>query len=142
MTTDNISHEGIITSIDKENIEIQILSKSACGACHIKSACMMSEMKEKVIIVPNETDGSFSVGDKVNVTTSISQGNKAVLFAYFIPIVTVIWMIFILNSIGFSQGLNALISLGCLIPYYILLFMFRSKFREKIKFSISKIVEN
>ena len=81
-----ISHEGIVTKIDNENIEVKILSQSACVSCNIKSACNMSEMQEKIITIPAPKDKNLSIGDNVKISMRIGQANKAVVFAYIIQI--------------------------------------------------------
>ena len=46
---ERVSHDGIIIGINDDEVEVKILSKSACASCNIKGACNMSEMKEKII---------------------------------------------------------------------------------------------
>ena len=131
-----ISHEGIVTKIDNENIEVKILSQSACAACNIKGACNMSEMKEKIIIIPAPKDKNLSIGQEVKISMGLGQANRAVIFAYVIPVVILISMIFILNSLKIEEGINALISIGSLIPYYLILFLFKDKIKRKFEYEI------
>ena len=131
-----ISHEGIVTKIDGENIEIKILSKSSCVSCNIKGACNMSEMQEKIISIPAPKDKNLSIGQEVKISMGLGQANKAVIFAYVIPVVILISMIFILNNLKIDEGINALISIGTLIPYYFILFLFRNKIKRKFEYEI------
>ena len=131
-----ISHEGIVTKIDNENIEVKILSKSSCAACNIKSACNMSEMQEKIITIPAPKDKNLSIGDNVKISMRIGQANKAVVFAYIIPLIILVSMIFILNALKLEEGINALISIGSLIPYYLILYLFRNKIKRKFEYEI------
>ena len=131
-----ISHEGIITGIDDNNVQIKILSKSACASCNIKGACNMSEMKEKIISVPRPEDKNLSVGQEVKISMGLGQANRAVIFAYVIPVIILVGMIFILNALKFDEGINALISIGSLIPYYLILFLFKDKFKQKFEYEI------
>ena len=94
-----ISHEGIITGIDDNNVQIKILSQSACASCNIKGACNMSEMKEKIISIPIPKDKNLSIGQEVKISMRLSQANRAVIFAYVIPVIILISMIFILSAI-------------------------------------------
>ena len=91
-----ISHEGIITAIDDNNVEVKILSKSACASCNIKGACNMSEMKEKIININTPKANDFQIGQNVMVSMGLGQANKAVVFAYVIPTIILFSMIFIL----------------------------------------------
>lgn len=131
-----ISHEGIITGIDDNNVQIKILSKSACASCNIKGACNMSEMKEKIISVPRPEDKNFSVGQEVKISMGLGQANRAVIFAYVIPVIILVGMIFILNALKFDEGINALISIGSLVPYYLVLYLFRNKLKRKFEYEI------
>ena len=131
-----ISHEGIITKIDDNNVEVKILSKSACASCNIKGACNMSEMKEKVIVIPRPKDKDLSMGQEVTVSMGLGQANKAVIFAYVIPTIILFSMMFILNHFKIEEGVNALISIGSLIPYYLILFLFKDKIKRKFEYEI------
>ena len=76
---ETISHEGIVTKITDDELEIKILAQSACAACHAKSACGMGEQAEKILIVPRPKDKDFTLNQKVNVKMAIGQGNKEAL---------------------------------------------------------------
>ena len=131
-----VSHEGIVTEIDNNNIQIKILSKSACASCNIKTACNMSEMQEKIITIAAPKDKELSVGQEVKVSIALGQANKAVIFAYVIPSIILISMIFILNGFKIDEGINALISIGSLIPYYLILFIFKDKIKRNFEYEI------
>lgn len=131
-----VSHEGIVTEIDNNNIQIKILSKSACASCNIKTACNMSEMQEKIITIAAPKDKELTVGQEVRVSIALGQANKAVIFAYVIPSIILISMIFILNGFKIDEGINALISIGSLIPYYLILFLFKDKIKRNFEYEI------
>ena len=79
---ETISHEGIVTKITDDELEIKILAQSACAACHAKSACGMGEQAEKILTVPRPKGRDFALNQKVNVRMAIGQGNKAAVLAY------------------------------------------------------------
>ena len=79
--TETISHEGIVTKITDDELEIKILAQSACAACHAKSACGMGEQAEKILTVPRPKGKEFTLNQKVNVKMAIGQGNKAAVLA-------------------------------------------------------------
>ena len=82
MKTNDISHEGTIISIEKENLRVRIIQNSACASCKIAGHCQTAESKEKIIEVTTPDYADFSVGDKVNVTESVGVGAKARLRIY------------------------------------------------------------
>ena len=131
-----VSHEGIVTNIKGDDVEVKILSKSACASCNIKTACNMSEMQEKIITISAPKDKKLSIGQEVKVCMALRQANRAVIFAYAIPSIILISMIFILNYLKIDEGINALISIGSLVPYYIILYLFKKKIKSKFKYEI------
>lgn len=131
-----ISHEGIVTTIDNDNVEVKILSKSACASCNIKTACNMSEMQEKIISIPAPKDKKLSIGQDVVISIKLGQANRAVIFAYVIPVIILISMIFILSVLKIDEGVNALISIGTLVPYYFILYLLKDRIKRKFEYEI------
>ena len=138
MTNENntISHEGIVTKITDDELEIKILAQSACAACHAKSACGMGEQAEKIITVPRPKGQDFTLNQKVNVKMAIGQGNKAAVLAYLIPILLLLAVLFVCLGLGLNEGLSALIAIVALIPYYIILYLRRDKLKNKFLYII------
>ena len=133
---ETISHEGIVTKITDDELEIKILAQSACAACHAKSACGMGEQAEKILIVPRPKDKDFTLSQKVNVSMAISQGNKAAVLAYLIPIILLLAVLFACLGLGMNEGLAALISIAALIPYYIILYTKRDSLKKRFEYTI------
>lgn len=136
-TNETISHEGIVTKITDDELEIKILAQSACAACHAKSACGMGEQAEKILTVPRPNNRDFTLMQKVNVTMAIGQGNKAAVLAYLVPIILLLAVLFICLGLGLNEGLSALISIVALIPYYIVLYLRRDKLKKKFEYLIT-----
>ncbi len=134
---ETISHEGIVTKITDDELEIKILAQSACAACHAKSACGMGEQAEKTLIVPRPKDRDFALMQKVNVTMAIGQGNMAAVLAYLVPIILLLAVLFICLGLGLGEGISALISIVALIPYYIVLYLCRDKLKKKFEYIIT-----
>ena len=136
MSNETISHEGIITEIGDDELKIKILSKSACAACHAKSACTMSDMAEKILTVPKPQNRDFQLMQRVNVSMKVSQGNKAAILGYLLPFALMIAVLFTLIGCGLGEGLSALCSLAALIPYYIILYLRRDKLKKQFDYEI------
>lgn len=136
MSEETIYHEGVITKIDDEILEIKIVAQSACAACHAKSACTMSDQQEKILTVPRPEGQEFHLFQKVKVVMAVNQGNKAAILAYLIPILVLLGALFICLGVGLSEGLSALISIGALIPYYTALYIQRDKLKKKFEYRI------
>ena len=133
---ETISHEGIVTKITDDELEIKILAQSACAACHAKSACSMGEQAEKFLTVPRPNGRDFALNQKVNVIMAVGQGNKAAVLAYLIPIVLLLAVLFVCLGLGINEGLSALISIVALVPYYIVLYLKRDKLKNQFLYII------
>lgn len=136
MSEETVSHEGVITKIDGDTLEIKIIAQSACAACHAKSACTMSDQAEKVLTVPKPEDQEFQLFQKVKVVMAVGQGNKAAILAYLVPIILLLAALFICLGIGLSEGLAALIGIAVLIPYYFILYLRRDQLKKKFDYRI------
>ena len=134
--TETISHEGIVTRITDDELEIKILAQSACAACHAKSACGMGEQAEKTLTVPRPQGKDFAINQKVNVKMAIGQGNKAAVLAYLIPILLLLAVLFLCLGLHVNEGLAALISIVALVPYYIVLYLRRDKLKQKFDYIV------
>lgn len=139
MDSETITHEGIITRVGKEEIEVKILSKSACAACHAKSACSMSDMAEKTLIIPHDGKQSFTLMQKVNIKMSVGQAGKAVVLAYVVPFCILIATLIVLLTLQIEDGLAAIISIATLIPYYIILYKCRNRIKKKFRYEVETL---
>lgn len=140
MKTNDISHEGTIISIEKENVRVRIIQNSACASCKIAGHCQTSESKEKIIEVTTPDYADFSVGDKVNVTESVGVGAKAVVFGFVLPLALMMATIISAITIFYtSEGVAALAGMASLLPYYSALYFLRGYMKNIMGFGIDKI---
>lgn len=133
---ERVSHPGVITKISGKDIEIEILSIGSCGSCNIKSACGMSEMKEKFITIPRPEGKEFIVGQPVKVSMTTRQGSKAAFYAYLIPVLLMIFTILILSLFELADWISAVAGIGVTAVYYAVLFLLRGKIREKFEYEV------
>jgi sigma-E factor negative regulatory protein RseC len=129
--------KGIIESVNDNRITVRIDRGSACGHCSAQGLCNLAESTERTIEVNNSTE-SYSVGEWVQVTMSRSMGNKAILLGYFIPFVLLISTLLILSAFGLPEWIAGLVSLLILVPYFIVIYIFRERLRRTFSFSIHK----
>lgn len=134
-TTDCIAKNGIVDHLDDQMIYVKILSVSACAACHARGMCTSNEISEKLIEVSREGAPEVKTGQEVRISMNTSTGNLAVVFGYVIPFVILILALLILANF-FSEGIAGLLSIALLAPYYFGLYLFRSRFQQKFRFTI------
>ena len=133
---DAIKHSGIIKKIDNNFYYVSIVAQSACAACSVKGACNISDINEEIVEVPKVNQTTHTVGDKVNVVMQKSLGTRAVMLGYFLPFLLVLLTLIVTLNIFKSQGLAGLISLGVLVPYYMLLYFNKDRLKKTFTFKI------
>lgn len=135
MAKNTIEHDGIVTQVAETFIIVTIQSQTVCAGCHAKGACGMSEMALKSITAekPNE---DVKIGDKVIVSASTQNAMLSVLLAYIVPSILIIAVLALLILAGTSEVLAATLSLTTTTVYFIVLYLLRNKFAQKIKFKV------
>lgn len=133
-----IDHVGTISDIKDEKITVSILNISACAGCHAKSACSMSDMKEKEIDIIDYSS-SFKLGEEVKIVYQESLGWLALFLAYVLPFILVLITLFIATAFT-NELISGLMALGILLPYYSLLYLFKDRLKKTFSFTIHKIV--
>lgn len=134
---ERITHEGIIDHIGNDSVFVRILSKSACSACHSKSMCSVSEMTEKLVEVRGSVT-EYKAGQEVNVILDQSLGTKAVVLGYLFPFIFMI-ITLLVGSSFLSELWAGLAAIAILLPYYLLLFIFKSKLSKTFSFHIEPL---
>lgn len=133
---DNITHDGIISSISKDVITVMIVSKASCASCQVKGACSASDIEEKIVEVKRNLNDRHEVGDKVTVMMDQSLGTLAVMFGYVFPFLVLLIGLILFTQTLSSEGLAGLLALLLLIPYYFVLYLTKNKMAKKFQFRI------
>ena len=134
--TDHIEHEGVVSKIDGEKVIVNLTNVSNCSSCHVQSMCSVSDVDKKEIEVINDRINPFKSGDKVEVSFSKTSGPKALFLGYILPFLFVLVTLLITFQITGNEAVSGLSSLAILIPYYLGLFMFRSKLKREFAFRL------
>ena len=138
MATGEVSHKGMIVAVGKDKVSVQIVSESACSACHAAGLCGAAESKKKIVDVPVYGDRSYSIGQEVEVCLARKMGLKAVLLSYVIPLVILLILVLSLSYIGFGELASGLVSIGGIAVYYLILYLCRNHLAEGYVFYIRK----
>ncbi len=104
-----------------------------------RGMCSVSDMEDKEILVP-DSGGGFRKGDLVEVMMKSSLGTKAVLIGYVYPFLILLTVLLILTGSGVTELKAGILSLGTLVPYYFVVYLFRDKLARTFSFSIRKSV--
>ena len=138
MAQETVSHTGKVLSADPQFIQVEIVSESACGACHAKGLCGVGEQKVKQITVPTPVAPFYEVGEEVFVDLKASMGHKAVWIAYALPLVVLLAVIGILLKAGAGELVAGLSGIGAVAVYYLCIWLLRDRLRDQYIFTIRK----
>jgi len=129
-----IEHPGTVSKVENNSVFVTISANSACSGCHARGACGLSGSEEKII----EVVGNYAVkqGDNVIVEMKLSMGYRALMLGYILPVILVIIVLIILAAAHISELSAGIMSISVLIPYYILLYIFRNKISKEFSFKI------
>ena len=132
-----IKHEGIIDHIEGDVAHVRIQSESACAACHAKGVCGAADQREKFLDIPVRGE-EYRDGERVEVQVARNLGFKAVGFGYFYPFLLVMGVLIGLSTAGMNEMQAGCWALASVVPYYLLLYLFRQQIGAGFSFSIKK----
>lgn len=135
-TTDTIKHIATVTGIDGNILHVKMLQGSACSSCHAAKMCQSSEVKEKEVDVVCDEISKYRVGQKVLLVGSIHQGLKATLWAYVLPILVLLVVMFTCYMARLSDTVSAVASLGAVAMYFLGIYFYRGRFQRQFSFSV------
>ena len=139
MTNNTIKHLGIVENIQGSHLSVRIVQTSACAACSVKGHCSSADSKDKIIDIIDTAAASYQVGENVMVVGETSMGMQAVALAFIIPFVLLIFTLFLFMALIENELYAALLSLAILIPYYFILWLNKTRLKQKFSFTIKPI---
>ncbi|MGM9741709.1 MAG: SoxR reducing system RseC family protein [Candidatus Cryptobacteroides sp.] len=133
-----ISHKGKVLGVNGNVVSVEIVSQSACSACHAAGLCSMSEAVSKVVEVKVAEPSTFSPGETVDVLLAPSMGLRAVLAAYVVPLLILVALCIGLSYTGLGELYAGLSGLGGVALYYLILYFSRGRFAGEYAFTVRK----
>ena len=131
-----IRHEGIVDSVEGQIVIVRITQSSACGGCQARNICRAAESKDKLVEVRCADAGGLMRGQTVTVAGAESLGLKAVIWAFGLPLILLLAALVVAMSITGNERMAAFAALGILIPYYVILFLLRDRFKKDFQFRV------
>lgn len=132
-----IVHSGKIIEINPDFTTVEIMVSSACSECHAKGLCGMSEMEEKVIMVPTDPYEPRKIGDIVQVKTKMTMGLKAVWISYVIPLAVLMILILSLSAVIENEFLRGGIAIAGVGLYYFVIWLMKDRLSDQFEFYIN-----
>ena len=133
---EKVSHRGRVVQVTPEFTTVEIISSSACSACHASGLCGISDHTKKAIEVPTRAWDRYEPGQEVDVVLKASMGHKAVWLAYVAPLLVLVAVLMALLYSGAGELAAGLGAIGGVVLYYLFLWLFRDRLRKEYVFSI------
>lgn len=138
MRADTVEHSGKIVEITPQFTTVEIVSESACSACHAKGLCSLGESKTKAVQVPTSPWQNYQVGDTVILQLKASMGHKAVWIGYVIPLIILMAVLLGATATGVHELKAGLLSIAAVALYYLAVWLFQEKLKKEYIFSIKQ----
>ena len=142
MAASFITHRGRVLSVSDGNVSVEIVSSPACASCQAASLCTAAEASRKVVQAPLLSGQHFNAGEAVDVCLAPSQGLKAVLLSYVVPVLVLLIFVVSLSCTGLSELLCGLAAVCGVGVYYLILFLFRKRLAGDYRFYIKTAANN
>ena len=133
-----VSHKGKVVAEGNGSVSVEIVSESACAACHAAGLCGVSESKKKIVDVPLVAGETYELGQEVEVCLARKAGMKAVLLSYVLPVLILLILILSLPKIGLGELATGAFSLLGVAVYYLVLYFFRDSLAGGYEFYIRR----
>lgn len=131
-----ISHQGFVESVEGDSAVVRIVQTSACAACKAASHCSAAESKEKLVTARICDGHTPKVGDSVVVSMPGVSGRDAVVFAFVLPFIIMVVVLYCCLRLSSDEAMAAIVGIGSLIPYYLILYLFRGRLKRKFLFEL------
>lgn len=134
----DVFHKGRIVSVTPELTTVEIVSESACSACHAKGLCGLGESKTKAVQLPTSGWNDYKEGDEVTLVLKASMGHKAVWIAYVIPLFILVGALLAALACGIGEVLSGVCAILALAVYYFIVWMLRGRLKNEYIFNIKR----
>ncbi|MDR1918466.1 MAG: SoxR reducing system RseC family protein [Tannerellaceae bacterium] len=136
---DTVGHCGIIERIEGNSVYVKIVQQSACAGCQAKVVCATASGKKEQIIEVTDYSGTFHANESVILKGTERMELQAVGLAFILPLALLVGAIVLGAAMQWQESASALAGLLLLLPYYLILYFFRSALKKKFVFTIKKI---
>lgn len=125
-------------SVAEGCVKVRILQTSACAACKVASHCNASDKKEKIVEVFCDDAASYQKGQEVRVTASKQVAANALLLGFGLPFLLLMLILIVTLKLSGNEGVAAIAALASLAPYYLVLWLFKDRIRQRLAFALER----
>lgn len=131
-------HKALITRISPSHLHLRITDGAGCEACRLAGCCGGSYGSPAATITVSCRDtAAYRVGQSVTVETSPRMIEKAMVWAFIIPLVILVGCIFLFNNTS-DPTLGAAIGLVAVAAYFLLMRVVRRKLAKHLRWRLKE----
>jgi sigma-E factor negative regulatory protein RseC len=135
-----LEHKGVVSAVGEKMVEVEFVVQSACAECKAKGMCGVDEGNRRFVTVYEPLAEYFSVGEEVIIGVAETVGMRAATWFYIVPFFVILGSLLVMRLLlNWSELVAGLSSLGFVVLYYVVLWIFRSRIEKEIVFKIRKI---
>jgi positive regulator of sigma E activity len=136
-TINCIIQEGIVEENSNGLLKVNIVSKSLCSNCRVKTSCTSIDIAKKQFTFQSYNP-SLQPGEKVLLKMRRSKGPLAVLLAYIVPFAFFFIVLLIFNSLFHNDLYSGFGSISSLIIYYLVIRLFTKQLQTIFTFQVER----
>ncbi len=127
MTYDSpcIEQPGLVTALTAGRIKVALQGNGGCSTCH-DALCMLGKSQARWVETPSGSN-SLNIGDTVMVRINRASGYAGVLWLYLVPFVLMVLTLIGILKLGQPESLAGVMAIFVLVPYFLVLYIFRKK---------------
>ncbi|MDY0342045.1 MAG: SoxR reducing system RseC family protein [Lentimicrobium sp.] len=127
---------GRVHHIQEDQVFVEVTALSACASCHAKGVCGAAESGQRLIEAEKPEGIQLKPGEEVWINAHPRAGHKAVIIGYVIPFIFLVLVLIVAS--GFTGEVYAgMLALASLLPYYLLVYLFRNRIATHFRFTLS-----
>lgn len=136
---DKVCHRGVVVGVGHGTVSVRIAACDACGGCGATDVCGRGEGKMRTVVLRYEGD-DIGVGSVVDVAASDADGLRAVVFAFIVPLATMLAALFTTFVLTGSEVFSVVAGLTALLLYYLVLYVFRIRLWGCFRFHVETVL--
>lgn len=136
----DITHEGVVTSVNGQYVTVRFVQHSACAGCHAKALCSggTSESEERVVVAKSY-GVSYEPNDVVRIIVGSRLAWSAVVIAFLVPLVLMLACLFVVVNVTGNEVLGCLVTLALLGVYFLGVWLMRDRLEHNVEFTIERL---
>lgn len=132
-----LCRKGHIVSVSPTNVVVHLSRSTACESCAASGKCGGASANKTTVDVPISPNKQYKVGQEVAIVVKQFPALWAVWWSYGCPLVLLLFTLVGVASFTGRELLAASSALLVLVPYYLLLWLFRKRMAHKVKYEIT-----